>query len=297
MIGTQLPSRGTPWTALVDKWFEANKAAGPKPTAMDTPFRHSDAGNCARQMAYTAYRHAEGITEEVAQPFDLPSTWAAEVGTIIHELWQEAIIERHPEHEWQIEPKCGTELMSGHVDGVADGITCYELKNVGSYKFDLATGVNRSRPRSARKPLGPPDLGNIIQLALNAKGTGCTEGELGIFAKEAYSFTVQDAHGLFDYDRFIVRYHFTDEELSPLADGELARVKVINDRLDAGFLVDRYLPGLDVQDKYRWDADYVKDPDGRNWPCRYCAHQPVCIADGPGEIPIGISNINPKKDN
>ena len=54
---------------LLDAIQAEYAAAGPKPHAFDTPFRHSDGGACALQLAMKYQKVPE------SDPFDWPSMW------------------------------------------------------------------------------------------------------------------------------------------------------------------------------------------------------------------------------
>ena len=82
---------GTPRFAqlLATKWHAENMAAGTRPHAIEgTRFRHSDAGGCARKIAYKA----AGF--EVTNPMDVTGSWNTRLGTLIHDAWQEELLER-----------------------------------------------------------------------------------------------------------------------------------------------------------------------------------------------------------
>ena len=124
---------------LVEAWAEEDDD---KPTALGTPFRHSDAGKCARALSYTA----AGVPR--SDPMDITGVWNVNLGTLIHDLWQEALQARWPDAE--VEVTCATVGAdgSGHIDAVVRNplpagdpnpddywTTAYELKTMGGRGF------------------------------------------------------------------------------------------------------------------------------------------------------------------
>jgi hypothetical protein len=99
---------------LVEKMAAANEAAGSKPTAMGTRVRHSDAGKCARAIAYKA----AGIPE--SETMDLPGVWVTSLGTLIHQAWQDALQERYPDATIETKLRIDDLDASGHADAVID---------------------------------------------------------------------------------------------------------------------------------------------------------------------------------
>lgn len=95
---------------LVDAWAAAHDED--KPTARGTRARHSDAGKCARAIAYTA----AGF--ERSDPMDLAGIWNTTLGTLLHEAWQAALLRRFVGAE--VEVTCGWDDLdaSGHIDAV-----------------------------------------------------------------------------------------------------------------------------------------------------------------------------------
>jgi hypothetical protein len=148
-------------SVLVDEWADARD--DDKPTANGTPFRHSDAGKCARAISYTA----AGIPR--SDPMDITGVWNTSLGSLIHEQWQEALQARWPDAE--VEVTCATVGAdgSGHIDAVIHMLPvdvlgtpdpsraytiAYELKTVGGFGFKAAVGAARkgTPPRGRRPP-------------------------------------------------------------------------------------------------------------------------------------------------
>jgi len=97
-------------SVLADQW--AAEKDDDKATALGTPFRHSDAGKCARAISYTA----AGIPR--SDPMDITGAWNTSLGTLIHEQWQEALQRRWPDAEVEVTCAMVGADGSGHIDAV-----------------------------------------------------------------------------------------------------------------------------------------------------------------------------------
>lgn len=258
---------------LVDAIKAANDAEGKRPKAFDTMFRHSDAGKCARQIAFSSL----GFDE--TEPMDLAGHWVTTLGTWIHEKWQDALQRHsHPDGTGKaVEVRVRhDDLSSGHLDALIytpDGrLICYELKTMGSFGFDKATGLMRKN--WARKEPEGPRLSAIIQGSLNAVAANADLLVIGIIGLEAMSKGFAEKVGAADLDRFMAEWHYTREEFEPLALAELDRLNETKNWIDNGHLPPRW--GLN-------DKGYstTLDPQGENWECLYCPYRSLCIEAGP----------------
>lgn len=280
-----------------------------KPTALGTRVRHSDAGKCARALAYTA----AGIPR--SDPMDLCGVWNTSLGTLIHDRWQEALVAAWPTAE--IEVKVGHDDLdaSGHIDAVitlpcadcegagevggqacpgclgdsTDRVIAYELKTIGGYGYKAAVGrARRGTPAEGPKPE------HVAQAALNGLAVGADEVIVGYLAKECIS--VNQARGLDDLARFAAEWTFTRDEYEPIAIAERDRMAGVLALVDDGMLAARKFPagmlpaGAEIVDPAsgRWEVtgpDGVEDT-GTWWSCSYCAHRTLCATTAPGRIPI-----------
>ena len=271
--------------ALAELWHAENEAAGPKPRATNTArFRHSDAGKCARAIAFSA------LNLPPTNPMDLPGTWATSLGTIIHELWQEAILTSYPDAE--IEPKVSTinGEGAGHIDAVLnDGRkVAFELKTVGGFAFKMAVGE--------RGAAQGPKHDHIVQASLNGLAVDADEIVIGYLAKEAISTGIAQRKGFSELGRFCAEWTITREQYEPIARTEIARVESILELVDTGVLPARKFPagelpaGAEIVDPQtgRWEAhrDGVLVDTGTWWACDYCSHQTRCAGTGSGRVEI-----------
>jgi hypothetical protein len=271
---------------LADRWA-ADKDDN-KPTALGTAFRHSDAGKCARYLSYVA----AGL--EPSDPMDMTGVWNTSLGTLIHELWQDALVERWPDAE--VEVKCRTQGVdgSGHIDAVIreNGTTVsYELKTVGGYGFKASVGAAR-KGAPAEGPKGE----HIIQAALNGLAVDADEVVIGYLSKECLSVNVAGRFGITDdLSRFAAEWTFTRDQYEPLALEEAARVDAVLALVADGKAAPRRVPGdmpkgAEVADPSTgaWllrSEDVILDT-GSTWQCGYCKYQTLCATTQPGIVPL-----------
>lgn len=100
-------------TALLDALEAQRDADGEKATAGGTRIRHSDAGKCARAIALKA----AGFPRE---PMDPAGVHVTNLGTLVHDAWQEALRRQLGEDNVEVEPTCQVEGLdaSGHIDAI-----------------------------------------------------------------------------------------------------------------------------------------------------------------------------------
>lgn len=285
---------------LAEKWRAADEDEGDKPTALGTPFRHSDAGKCARYLSYVA----AGIP--ASDPMDLSGYWNTRLGTLIHEAWQEALVARWPDAE--IEPKVATVGAdgSGHLDAVirfyVDGrpedrfegepplrTIAYELKTIGGYGYKAAVGAARKGTPAE----GPKDE-HVLQAAINGLAVEADEIVIGYLAKESLSVTVAQRFGCSELERFCAEWTIPRSVYEPLAHDEAARVAAVLARVDRGDLAPRRMPsmpkGAEIVDPstgaWTLEVDGQTIDTGKEWFCGYCSRQSLCVTTEPGIIPI-----------
>lgn len=269
---------------LAEKWAQQND--DDKPTALGTRIRHSDAGKCARAISYTA----AGIAK--SDPMDLTGVWNVSLGTMIHEHWQSALVERFPGAE--IEPKVGHDDLdaSGHLDAIIrtdDRTICYELKTIGGFGFKAAVGkMGRGKPAEGPKPE------HLMQASLNGLACNADEVVIGYLSKECIS--INQGRDLPDLARFAAEWTFDRDEYEPIAHAEKARLQGILGLIDNGELAARKFPpgllprGAEITDpatgRYEvTDGEAVTDV-GTWWACGYCSFRTVCSTTPSGRIPI-----------
>lgn len=265
---------------LVDAIHEANEAEGKRPKAFDTLFRHSDAGKCARQIAFGSLGYDE------TEPMDLAGEWVTTLGSRIHEMWQDALSASFPDSEVEFKVRFD-KLSSGHLDALVvtdQGIKiCYELKSMGSYGFDKAMGLMRKN--WARKEPEGPRLSAILQGSLNALAAGADVLVIGIIGLEAMSKGYAEKVGCSDLDRIMGEWHYSREEFEPLALAELDRLGEIKGWLDEQTLPPRW--GLDDNGR----STTFEPENGQQFPCGYCGYKSMCLFAGAAPVSLPIPGL------
>jgi hypothetical protein len=253
---------------------DANRKAGKKPQAYNTPFRYSDSGKCGRYLGYAVLGY-EG------EEFDMPSTFVTGLGTLIHEQVQAAIGRSYPDAMFEIASQVVT--SSGHTDGLIPdqelGLVQYELKTMGGTAYKHSIGLTRS---GIGQPSGPR-YSAVLQAALNAKANGCDTIVIGHIALEAVSRQAAERAGLSETQRFISEWIIPKAVWEPLAEGEVNRQLMILEDLEENLLPDRIAlddEGTEV---------YLDPTNSRYWQCSYCSMRSHCERDGSGRVPVTIN--------
>lgn len=273
---------------LVERWREEEQRKGELERAhTDTRFRHSDAGGCARAIAYAA------LDIEASDPMDLSGYWNTGLGKRIHEWMQAVIAEMFPGAVIEQTVRTVGADGSGHIDAVVrlpDGrIVSIEIKSIGGFGYKMAIGE--------RGAAQGPKSEHILQAALNAAAVDADEAVIVYLAKEALSVNVAKRKGFDEIARFAAEWTFTREQYLPLAEAEAERVAGILDLVDEGTLPLRRFPNADLPKGHeivdpntgRWevrgeDGDVIDT--GTWWACGYCKFQSLCAQTERGRIPV-----------
>lgn len=241
--------------------------AGPKPKAFETPFRHSDAGKCARHLGMALAKIP------ITNPFDYPSDWVTSVGSLLHEKWQEALLKIYPDSEIELKVSNG-ELTSGHIDALirAQGRSfSYELKSINGFGFTKAIGVVKQRGGQLVTPEGPK-VAHVIQASLNAKASDADYAVIGYLSLESISLQVAANLELGELDRIMAEWAFPRDVYEPIADRELARLAEIRKTVE----LKRNIP---IAEAIGDDGTLVYlNPNNnfRPWQCYYCPYMTLC---------------------
>jgi len=298
---------------LAVAWQAEDEAEGPRSLARQgARFRHSDAGKCARAVAYAAL----GVPP--SNPMDLAGVFTVRLGTLVHEAWQAALVARYPDAE--VEVKVGSGERAGHIDAVvripvlqpgtsgpsdpqgelSQGRSvaersrvrtiCIEAKTIGGFAYKLAVGERGS-------PQGPKH-DHIMQGALNAVEVDADEMVIAYWSKDSISVQAAARKGIDELGRFCAEWSFTREQFEPVAAAERARVDGILALLDEGTLPARRFPDPELPKGHvvtdptsgQWqvtDADDRIVDTGTWWACNgYCRWQDTCVKTAAGRQPI-----------
>lgn len=273
--------------SLARELVEQDRNSPRKAKAADTRLRFSDAGKCARQIAYDLL----GLEGDGMDPASLH---VANTGTVYHELLQAAIARRYPGAQMEVKGNLDPVLSnSGHADAyiAADvianvdpswdgGDVLFELKTKSTFQFDKAVGVMRKGWKRGT-PEGPGHE-VILQAALNAEANGCRTLIIGYVCFENFSVGLAEKVGLGQFDRFLAEWVIPYEVWHPMLADEIDRLTHVLDTVDDGLLPERTV--------YDDDGSLITiDPEAvrPHWRCNgYCSYRYQCELDGPGIVPI-----------
>jgi hypothetical protein len=265
--------------SLLEQIRMEHEINGEKPHARDTPFRHSDAGKCARYLGLKYMGIDKSDTPKSGSQFVM---W---LGTKLHNDWQKTRSPHLGEHaEYPVSDH--NQLASGALDlfvnRAKEAKVTVECKFPSGKKFARIIGITDRGPHSKRKKPAGPDPGHVIQLALNTVGSDSERGLLFYWATSALSLFVQNSINkyypddqLSDEDLFIKEFWFTREQLNPIAAAELARLEQIKSIVDDGGLP----PAVAIDEGFKptEELDPVYDLE-TNFHCLYCDRRSACLA-------------------
>jgi hypothetical protein len=289
-----VPDAAPRWAQLLAlKWQADGEAERAAHVSSGAKFRASDAGGCARKLAYKA----AGIAE--SNPMDITGYWNTTIGRWLHDQWQKAMDEDPDVHaSFEVEFRFLDGRGIVRIDAVIELETpsprdsnepftvAYEGKSINGYGYKAAIGkIRRGTPAEG------PRMGAILQGAIGGLCANADEVVVGNWAKETLSgSTYGDVDEL---TRFTCEWTLTRDQFEPLARAEIERVGGILDLLETGLLASRKIPGVsgEIVDPAmgRWER---RDPSGivldtgTTWECKYCAFQDLCAKTPSGRVAV-----------
>jgi len=291
---------------LVDKWHaeaverDASFRDIDKHGIEGVRFYHSHAAQCARAVAYAVL----GVPE--SDPVGPSGHFIMHLGSMMHEVWQEAMQERYPSAKIEVTVVDDGGEMGGHADielfdsmQNKDRRISIELKSQGGVAYKIAVGD--------RNAAAGPKLEHETQGALNARASGADEMVIIYLTRDAIGIDVAKAKGLDEMTRVTAEWTYTREEYEAIADEEIARVKGILKILDE----DKVLPARKIPQMTRKHRPhnavvaspktghvtvYDIDKDGteqlvdgdKAWNCAYCRWQTTCARTGAHREPVAV---------
>lgn len=280
---------------LAEAWAERDTTAGERPRAKaNARFRHSDAGGCSRAIAYAAL----GVPQ--SNPMDLSGTFTVGLGTMVHDAWQAALMDRYPDAH--VEVKVGSGERAGHIDAIVrqeiepllgtdpvPWVTAIEGKTIGGFAYKLAIGE--------RGAAQGPKHAHLVQAALNAAEIDADEAVVAYWSKESVSVQAAARKGIDELTRFCAEWSFSREQYTPIAEAEQARVDSILALLDDGQLPARKYPDPELPKGHliidpkagRWelaDAEGNVIDTGTWWACGYCRWRDTCAKTPAGRARV-----------
>ena len=248
-----------------------------------TRWRGSQAGSCARQVAYDTLGHPS------SNPITAADRWRMGLGSIVHTHLEPAIkrwANSDPDlliHE-ELETKIG-ENGYGHIDMVLE-LPDKEKKIVIELKTINGTGFKRSIQGEG------PRHSAFLQGAMYAHALKADLLVVCYLAVELLSPGWAEAKGFDNYGRFGAEWHYLPEEFMPAAEQEINRLETVTnvahsmgiDSVSRTFSAsDPDVPmNAEVVDPSTgaWvlEQDGALISKGRVWQCNYCRYQDLCIS-------------------
>jgi hypothetical protein len=256
---------------------------GPKPTALGTRLRVSDAGSCERQRWYKA----SGF-EECETP-DLQTLLAFHVGNSIHDFVQEAFVRQAKAGGVSVDVEVPVDCRPLGVDmsGSADLVVTYQDGHKVVVEFKSASAYGSKLAKEA------PKREHVAQAGLYARGLGANAIHIVYVAKESSFRDKVRAGDVYEHYFELGDTVFDDESVNEVVEFELIRFR----RVEAA-LNENVLPYPVVYDESYGDNNWsrlktVEEPGPYgvgskklHWECRYCLYNGLCHGVGPDEVQL-----------
>jgi len=274
----------------IGDYFGHDTDAPPVPSG--TRWRGSQAGSCARQIAYATMGH------ESSNPITPADHWRMGLGSIVHthlspaiERWvaNDSNVVIHEEMETPL-----GEHGFGHIDMVIelpnDGkkIVVDGTKIVVELKTINGTGFKRSIQGEG------PRHSALLQGSLYANALDADLLVICYLAVELLSPGWAEAKGFDNYGRFGAEWHYTPDEFIPLAKQEIERMEWITKTAHGVPGIEGVPRSFSESDPDIPDGAEIADPatgiwhhsisgdligKGKAWQCNYCRYQDRCVDD------------------
>ena len=252
---------------LIEAWKEEALSRGTlEHSVPGTTMRHSMSGKCARQIHY----YLTGA--EMTNLFDLPAFWSTGLGTMIHQLWQEALAKKFSDVEVEKVVHIPEADSSGHVDAwIPEGKASVEVKTINGYGFKKIAETDEG-----------PRYSDFVQCCVNAYALGADKAILIYLSLEAISKPRANKLNIDEIGRIAKEFHYTPEIFNEVAEKEIQRWAVIRER---GADTPRAIPdpeftkGARVVDPTNGKMEKDGKPAGYAWMCGYCSYQDLCASE------------------
>lgn len=290
---------------LFEEWLEALDD-GYRAQAADTLMRGSNAGNCVRSLFYR-------IGTDVDPDPPTPSgRWRMGLGTMVHDKVEAEMVRLMIENsedfaEIQTEPTWDLTdqgvSMSGHGDLLIithDGKRiALEIKTMNGYGF---------KKKAFKFDGGPegPSPAHVRQLALAVQALDCQAGVLLYVSMENAGWDAMRptekelGFELDEFDKFMAEWVWTREEMQPVIDDEMRRLRLVSQAAERGLPIEaiprvvvvesaeaggRSVEVTDPKATKSKGAWAIHDTDGglvevgQTWVCAYCPFRNRCAED------------------
>ena len=268
---------------------------GPKPTALGTLQRVSDAGTCLRQRALAAL----GVPE--CEEIEESTLLAFLLGQAIHDGLQAALARSYPSA--RIEEKMDLRPydvdLSGHADGIIDAedaedaTVVLEFKSAGGYAAKKAWQYG-------------PKVEWIAQAAMYAMSIDADAIHIVCVAKEkAWATKVTPAiepghmrEWTLMMDEPVNEYEPDGPTPREIAEVELGRFREVEADLALGMLPLPLIPDEANQLVLeQFPGPYGEQSKTSSWQCRYCRHNSTCVDElGPKAQAVPVHLIPKEED-
>ena len=253
---------------------------GPKPTALGTRMRISDAGSCERQRWY------KGMGFDESETPDMQTLLAFHVGNSIHEFVQEAFQRQAVMGGVSVDCEVPVDCRQFGVDlsGSADLVVTYSDGHKVVVEFKSASAYGSKLAKSE------PKREHVAQAGLYADGLGAQEIMIVYVAKETSFRDKVRAGDVYTHHYRMNDEVFENETVLDVVEFELKRFRRVEACLDAGILPHPIVfddgkdqIGLSRLKTVEEPGPYGKASKHTHWECRYCLYNSLCYGIGPDE--------------
>ena len=279
-------------TRLAEAWYARYKANGEDvllPAIPELPYRASWTGLRCDRALWAAMNKVEETN-----PPGLTESYRFNIGSLVHGDMQSVFAEFGENWKSEVDVDLRTIGIPGsaHADLIrydADGkpnLVC-EIKTINGFGFKRhATGFKG-------EPEGPR-TGHVLQGALVAAALGAPKVAVIYLSMELLSPDLAKRYVDNEVGRFSAEWHYMTDDLMPLVDNEVARIRRIislGDQVAVPAIDDpEYPAGAVVVDPThkRWELqdDGVIIATGTLWFCDYCNYRDWCNG-----TPITTTNV------
>lgn len=229
---------------------------------------------------------------EPSDPMDDAGTWSVNIGSKVHEDWQQALSEKlegvaevtHEEHVHIPEAN-----SSGHIDTVVrhlseEGLhevvntTAIEVKTINGTGYQYSIGA-------ARGPAKGPRWSAFLQGAVNAHGIRADIMKVVYLPLESISKTKARKENVPDALRTGAEWTYTRDQFEGPALEEIERWMWLIDCHEKQFKPPRWIPDPDlpprsvVTNPTNGSTMNPEGQGGRTWMCEYCDFYSYCVTD------------------
>lgn len=254
---------------------------GPKPTALGTRLRVSDAGSCERQRWYKASEFEESETP------DLQTLLAFHVGNSIHDFVQEAFLRQAVMGgvSVDIEVPVDCRPLGVDVSGSADLVVTYSDGHKVVVEFKSASAYGSKLAREA------PKREHVAQAGFYARGLGASAIHIVYIAKESSFRDKVRAGDVYEHYYELDDLAFEHESVNDVVDFELVRFQRVEHALNENKLPVPIVfddsndeVGLSRLKTVEVPGPFARAKKGSHWECRYCLYNSLCYGTGPYEV-------------